>query len=150
MLYSITQENFYHYWDYIKSLVDSNVYDLLQFDGTEEQLRDLLFSELSNEEPYIHIYYHENCGFIITLYQSEFTDEEIDKFVPSNLTLKFLSFNDEVQWIEEDVMFFEEEAKKYDIITFNIEMNYNWKSARRTLSRERGYKVDHILFAKEI
>lgn len=150
MLYSITEENFHDYWDYIKPLVDSNLYDLLQFDGSEDQLRDLLYSILTEQESFIQIYYHENCGFIITIYQSDFTDEEIDKYVPSNLILKFLSFNDEVQWIEEDILFFEEESKKHDISTFTVEMNYDWKTARRFLSRERGYKVDHILFAKEI
>jgi len=116
----------------------------MQFEGTIDNLKDHMYVELAEGE--FQIYYEQDRGFILSLYGEGDEYENI----PSQLYLKFLSFSDDTSWIEENVTLFEKESMRHGVDELKVESDYDWKGLRRFLKRESDYKVDHVLFAKEI
>ena len=151
MLIRIVQDNYYEYLDLFKSVVSKyyqSTCDMIGFDGTLDQLCDQIHTEIADDSN--TFWYEENCGFVLCFWNEAVDDEETNFKTPSSLYVKFYTMIEDLSWMEPVIEHIENEMKNYDVEVIKIEIEYDWKSIRRFLTRELGFKPDHLLFAKDL
>lgn len=142
MFHQITENDFEVHWTHFEKYIDDNVIYFIGANPQTESLYEYTLNEIRSFN--LYLYFVKEKGYVL-----------INKtnFKYSEMNVKFISFTENVDWIENYVKAIEN-SKKFSNIGMSdiikIELEYDWKNIRRCLSRELGYKVDHILFAKEL